>query len=236
MHRAAAAARGAGLLAEQLGHHDLRVGSARDRLAVLAVGGDQVVLVGEHATWRRRPSPPRRSRGAGSRRSWPSCTSPARAPRSGGSAASSRGSRARSSCRAARARRSPLPSRRPARGGRFPLLRCLFARHWSLGSPYPPEASMSRLVEPVVPPEDLVSDRDARHADARRAPPPPRSPPAARPSRTCSRRPRAARSGCSSQAAAASRTLSGSLRSRPAANAWRKAASENDHACRSAAA
>ena len=34
--------------------------------------------------------------------------------------------------------------------------------------------------------------------------------------------------GCSSQAAAAISTLSGSLRSRPAANAWRKAAREKE--------
>ena len=60
---------------------------------------------------------------------------------------------------------------------------------------------------------------------SRRAPPPPRSPPAGRLSRRGSGRRRTAL-GCSSQAAAAISTLSGSLRSRPAANAWRKAASE----------
>ena len=45
VHGAAAPARGAALAAEQLGHHDLRVGAARQHLAVLAVGREQVVLV-----------------------------------------------------------------------------------------------------------------------------------------------------------------------------------------------
>ena len=48
VHGAAAPARRAGLLAEQLGHHDLRVRAARQHLAVLAIGREQVVLVAHH--------------------------------------------------------------------------------------------------------------------------------------------------------------------------------------------
>ena len=47
MHRAAAAVRDAGRLAEQLGHHDARVGALGEAMAVLAIGRDDVVLVVE---------------------------------------------------------------------------------------------------------------------------------------------------------------------------------------------
>ena len=49
MHRAAAAAAQPALLAEQLGHHALRLGPARERVAVGAVGRDQVVGVAHGA-------------------------------------------------------------------------------------------------------------------------------------------------------------------------------------------
>ena len=49
VHRAAAAVRDAVLAAEQLGHHLVGVGAARERVAVRAVGGDQVVLVAHRA-------------------------------------------------------------------------------------------------------------------------------------------------------------------------------------------
>ena len=53
--------------------------AARERVAVRAVGRDQVVVVAQRARPRRRSSPPRRSRGAGSRRPWPCAyISPAR--------------------------------------------------------------------------------------------------------------------------------------------------------------
>ena len=52
VHRPAAAAGGAVLAAEQLRHHVLRVGPARNRVSVGAVGADQVVVGGHH---RRRP-------------------------------------------------------------------------------------------------------------------------------------------------------------------------------------
>ena len=45
VHRAAAAAGGAALPAEQLGHHDVRIGPASEHLTVLPVGREQVVLV-----------------------------------------------------------------------------------------------------------------------------------------------------------------------------------------------
>ena len=48
VHRAAAAAAGAVDAAEELGHHPLGVGAAGDRVAVGAVGADQVVLVAHH--------------------------------------------------------------------------------------------------------------------------------------------------------------------------------------------
>ena len=48
VHRAAAPARGAVDAAEELGHHVLRVGAAGDRVAVGAVGADQVVVVAHH--------------------------------------------------------------------------------------------------------------------------------------------------------------------------------------------
>ena len=48
VHRAALALRAAGGLAEQLGHHGPRRDAARDRLPVVAVGGDHVVVVAQH--------------------------------------------------------------------------------------------------------------------------------------------------------------------------------------------
>ena len=48
VHRAAAAAAGAVDAAEELRHHPLGVGAAGDRVAVGAVGADQVVLVAHH--------------------------------------------------------------------------------------------------------------------------------------------------------------------------------------------
>ena len=48
VHRAAAAAAGPVDPAEELGHHALGVGAAGDRVAVGAVGADQVVLVAHH--------------------------------------------------------------------------------------------------------------------------------------------------------------------------------------------
>ena len=98
VHRAAAALGAAVHAAEQLGHHGLGMRAARDRLAVLAVGGDQVVAVAHRLRASRRPSPPRRCTGAGSRRSSPSRTSRPRAPRSGGSASSSRAPRGTCPC------------------------------------------------------------------------------------------------------------------------------------------
>ena len=80
---------------EQLRHHVLRRRAAHERVAVRAVGGDQVVARRAAPARCRRSSPPRRSTGAGSRRSWPARTSRPRAPRSGGSASSSRATRAR---------------------------------------------------------------------------------------------------------------------------------------------
>ena len=47
MHRAAAAVRDAGGLAEQLGHHDPRIGALGEAMPVLAIGRDDVVLVVE---------------------------------------------------------------------------------------------------------------------------------------------------------------------------------------------
>ena len=45
MHRAAAAPRAPVLAAEELRHHGVRVGTPRQRLAVLAVGGEQVIAL-----------------------------------------------------------------------------------------------------------------------------------------------------------------------------------------------
>ena len=49
VHRAAAAVRHAGLAAEQLGHDPVGLGAARQRVAVRAVGRDQVILVAHGA-------------------------------------------------------------------------------------------------------------------------------------------------------------------------------------------
>ena len=49
VHRAAAAVRDAVLAAEQLGHHAVGIGPAGQRVAVRAVGRDQVVLVAQRA-------------------------------------------------------------------------------------------------------------------------------------------------------------------------------------------
>jgi hypothetical protein len=47
MHRAAAAVRDAGGLAEQLSHHDSRISALGEAVAVLAIGRDDVVPVGQ---------------------------------------------------------------------------------------------------------------------------------------------------------------------------------------------
>src|SRR5208282_2790338 len=47
MHRAAAAVRNSGRLAEQLSHHDARLGALGEAVTVLAIGRDDVVLVVE---------------------------------------------------------------------------------------------------------------------------------------------------------------------------------------------
>ena len=85
---------------EQLGHHVLRRRAAHERVAVRAVGRDQVVARRAAPARCRRSSPPRRSTGAGSRRPSPARTSRPRAPRSGGSASSWPATRARRRARA----------------------------------------------------------------------------------------------------------------------------------------
>ncbi len=88
VHRAAAPARAAVDAPEQLGHHVLGRRAAHERVAVRAVGGDQVVAPRAAPARCPRSSPPRRSTGAGSRRPSRARTSRPRAPRSGGSASS----------------------------------------------------------------------------------------------------------------------------------------------------
>ena len=92
VHRAAAAAGGAVLAAEQLGHHGVGVGAARERLAVLAIGRHQVVGLAQRLGAADDGGLLADARGGGSRRPWPWRTSRPRAPRSGGSAASCSGS------------------------------------------------------------------------------------------------------------------------------------------------
>ena len=224
MHRAAAAARGAGLLAEQLRHHDLRVGAARQRLAVLAVGGDQVVVVAHHgdgADDRRLLADREMQEAADLGLHVHLLRALLEVPDQQhlleqldggllvGQVALARGAVGLAGAPAAR------------------LLRCPLVRH---------RCSSWRL-----PPSGLAPPRRACHLPkrpgrrpprsarrSRRAPPPRRSPRAARPSRSAIWTAFVSAFGCSSQAAAASITLSGSLRSRPAANACRNPASEND--------
>ena len=137
--------RGAVDAAEELGHHALRVGAARDRVAVRAVGADQVVVVAHHrggADDRRLLADREVQEAAGLGLL---VLSPAPAPRSGGSAPSSSSSRQLVGRSAERVR--PAEHR--------PLL--------ATGPPLARRATASS--EPVVAPEDLVADD---HAQARR--------------------------------------------------------------------
>ena len=95
VHRAAAAAAGPVDPAEQLRHHPLRVGAAGDRVAVGAVGADQVVLLAHHrgrADDRRLLADREVEEAA---RPWPAGTAGRPPPRSGGSAPSARAARNR---------------------------------------------------------------------------------------------------------------------------------------------
>ena len=95
VHRAAAPAAGPVDAAEELGHHPLGFGAAGDRVAVGAVGADQVVLVAHH----RGGADDRRlladRRGGGSRPLSPAGTDARPPPRSAGSGSSARAARNR---------------------------------------------------------------------------------------------------------------------------------------------
>ncbi len=100
VHRAAPPSAAAFDAAEHLGHDRPSGDPAGQRVTVLAVGRDDVVL-GLQGSASRRPRPlPHRCRGAGSRGSAPRCTARRNAPRTGGCAASRGRARSGSASRA----------------------------------------------------------------------------------------------------------------------------------------
>ena len=150
---------------------------AGQRVAVLAVGGDDRVLRVERLHHARRRRPPRRCRGAGSRGSSRRCRARRSAPRTGGCAASRRSSVA------ARARRSTS-----AVGWRS-VIAHLQRRQVALGQP-----ELAGLEQPA---HDLAAARVRQVRGRRRSPsarPPRRAARRAKPSSSQAQRPRSARS------------------------------------------
>ena len=220
--------RGAVHAAEELGHHALRVGAARDRVAVGAVGADQVVVVAHHrggADDRRLLADRQVEEAAG-------LGLLVLAPRLLLEAADQRHRRraARGTPLARQLRLAPLGCRRPC------PWRLRFAPRvllWAIGAAYLSAAATLSMAAPASSSRSSPQNSSSPTATVGTPSTPSSIASVGRLARAvldrlASRSPSAPRCGCSSHAAAAISTLSTSVRSRPAANAWRKAASEKE--------